>query len=435
MYAKSDQPPSTSQRQTAVSPHLRASAPASGASAGTVDHDAANPQAPHVVNPAGQPIPGAAASEQEGGNSTVAVVAAIIGNILVGVVKIIAAAVTGSQAMLSEGIHSIVDSGNSILVLFGIHQSKKGADEGHPFGYGKELYFWTLVVAVLIFAVGGGISLMEGINYLRNITPETQLSDPTLNIVIIFIAATIEGTTLSIAIRQFNKARGDMGVIEFIGYAKDPSLYTVVLEDTAAETGLLFALLGVTLSHAFNNPYIDGIASVMISLLLMVVASILLVETKKLLVGEGLNKPETRRVIEIVESNPHVVDCGRVLTMYMGPHQLLVTIDANFSLTSSAYDILLAVDDIEADIRREFPDATRVFIEVESLRNVRAQAQEFEEMESEVEEEQEREAELAAAQAEESPDLDAVDAPDSDEAATAADKEDEKLHIGPFTVG
>ena len=203
-----------------------------------------------------------------------------------------------------------------------------------------------------------------------------------------------------------------------------------MLEDTAAETGLLIAFLGITLSHAFNNPYIDGIASVLISLLLMAVASVLLIETKKLLVGEGLNKPETRRIIEIVEANPHVVDCGRVLTMYMGPHQLLVTIDANFKLTSSAHDILVAVDNIEAGIRKEFPDATRVFIEVESLRNVREQAQEFEEMESDIEEEQERDEELASAQADDASELDNA----SSDAPKLGDKDDEKLHVGPFTV-
>lgn len=383
MSASSDQPPSTHDRiHPADAPKAIGIAVPPRAEQAT-----GNGHAPQTDVVAGEPIPGAAASAEEGGNSTVAVVAAICGNILVGIVKLIAAALTGSQSMVSEGIHSIVDSGNGILVLFGIRQSQKGADEDHPFGHGKELYFWTLVVAVLIFTVGGGISFIEGVNYLRAVTPDTQLADPTLNIVIICIAAIIEGVTLTIAIRQFNKARGDMGPLEFIRYAKDPSLYTVVLEDSAAETGLLFALLGVVLSHVFQNPYLDGIASILISLLLMTVGMVLLVQTKRLLVGEGLNKPETRRIIEIVESNPHVVDCGRVLTMYMGPHQLLITIDANFNLNSSAQDILHAVDDIEAGIRAEFPDATRVFIEVESLRNVRAQAREFEQMESEAEEE------------------------------------------------
>ena len=328
------------------------------------------------------------AESSEKGSSTIAVIAAITGNILVGIVKFIAAALSGSQAMVSEGIHSIVDSGNGILVLFGIRQSKKGSDEDHPFGHGKELYVWTLVVAVLIFAVGGGISLVEGIGYLVNITPETHLGDPTLNIIVIVAGMIIEGTTLAIAVKQFNLARGDMGPIKFIRYCKDPSLYTVVLEDTAAETGLVLALLGNVFAHVFDNPYIDGVASVLISFLLMTVAFILLTETKELLIGEGLNKPETRDVIEIVESNPYVVDCGRVLSMYMGPHQLLITIDANFDLESDAIDILRAVDDIERQIYERFPDATRVFIEAEGIRQVRAQSALFEEMESEAEEEE-----------------------------------------------
>lgn len=421
MNRSSDQPPSTH-------PSIGKAAGLSGISA-TSDSGTQPAASPDTFSSAASSIPGAAASKNEGGNSTLAVVASIIGDVAVGVVKLICAAITGSQAMVSEGIHSIVDSSNAALVLFGIHQSKKGANEDHPFGHGKELYFWTLVVAVLVFTVGGGISFIEGVNYLRGIKPDTVLVDPMINIVVIAIAACIEGTTLVIAVRQFNLARGDMKPFEFISSAKDPSLYTVVLEDTAAEVGLLFAFLGVTFSHLFDNPFFDGIASILISLLLMTVGMILLHETKKLLIGEGLNKPETRQIIEMVESNPHVVDCGRVLTMYMGPHQLLVTIDANFSLASSAMDILLAVDDIEAKIRRAFPDATRVFIEVESLRNVRAQAQAFEEMESEAEEELERESELESAQEEDASALDNVtDGPASDDPNA-----DEKLHIGPFT--
>lgn len=338
---------------------------------------------------------------KEEGNSLVAVIAAIVGNVLVGIVKFVAAGLSGSAAMFSEGIHSIVDSGNGALVLLGIKRSKHSPDEEHPFGYGKELYFWTLVVAVLIFMVGGGVSLMEGISHLQAITPDTKLGDPTLSLIVIGIAMVIEGITLSIAIKQFNKARGDMGPLKFISHTKDPSLYTVVLEDTAAETGLVLAFLGITTAHIFQNPYLDVAASICISFLLMIVAVILLTETKKLLVGEGLNKPETRQVVEIVESNPYVVDCGRVLSMYMGPKQLLITIDANFNPSASVIQILQAIDNIEAGIRAEFPDATRVFIEVESLRQVQAQAQAFEEMESEAEEELLEElAEAEAAKAE-----------------------------------
>lgn len=321
------------------------------------------------------------------GNSVVAVVAAICGNILVGIVKFIAAFVTGSQAMISEGIHSIVDSGNGILVLFGIHRSKKPSDEDHPFGYGKELYFWTLVVAVLIFAVGGLISLIQGVAHIVNLD-QAHLSDPLPSLVVLGIAAVIEGCTLGVAIKQFNVARGDTPPLRFIHHCKDPSLYTVVLEDAAAETGLLFAFLGIVASHLTGNPMYDAIASIAIALLLMAVSTVLLSETKALLIGEGMTKPQIRRVVEIVESDANVVDCGRVLSMFLGPHDILLAIDANFSPDAPARQILQSIDRIEAGIRSEFPDATSVFIEAESLKQVQKQAIEFELMESDAEEEE-----------------------------------------------
>lgn len=340
-----------------------------------------------------------AAAAPQKGSSTIAVIAAICGNVLVGIVKFIAAFITGSQAMISEGIHSIVDSGNGILVLFGIHQSKKPSDEDHPFGYGKELYFWTLVVAVLIFAVGGVISLVEGVSHLVHIE-DARLSDPLPSLVILGISAVIEGTTLAVAVKQFNLARGNVSPLKFIDHCKDPSLYTVVLEDTAAETGLLIAFAGIVASHVTGNPLYDSLASIAIALLLMVVAAVLLTQTKALLIGEGLNKPQTRRVIEIVESDENVVDCGRVLSMFLGPHDMLLTIDANFSPSVPAVQILRSIDRIEAGIRAEFPDATRVFIEVESLKSVQDQALAFEMMESD-DEEEEREREEREASGEE----------------------------------
>lgn len=317
-----------------------------------------------------------------GGESKIAVVAAVIGNICVGVVKFIAAAISGSAAMFAEGIHSIVDTGNGLLVLLGIRRSSKAPDEDHPLGHGKELYFWTMVVAVSVFAIGGGVSCYEGIIHIMAITPETRLGDPTMSIVVLLIAACIEGASLTVALKQFNKVRGDMKPIAFIRYCKDPSLYTVVLEDSAAEAGLLIAFIGIVAGHLLDNPYLDSIASILISLLLMTVAVILLRETKSLLVGKGLNKPETRQVVELVQEDPAVVDCGQVLSMYMGPSQLLIMIDANFRRDCSADEVLDAIDHIEARIRDAFPGATRVFIENESLKQVRRQAVEFETMES-----------------------------------------------------
>ena len=306
--------------------------------------------------------------------SRISVVAAILGNIAVGVVKFIAAALSNSVSMFSEGIHSIVDSGNGLLILFGMHQAKKDPDFTHPFGYGKELYFWTMVVALCIFLLGGGVSIAEGVLALQDAREGTRvLGDPTMNYIVIGLAALIEGTTLFIAVKQFNQARGDVRPLAFIKDAKDPSLYTVVLEDTAAETGLLFAFLGNFLGHLLENPYLDGIASVLIGILLCSVSFVLLHETKGLLVGEGMKHSELDELRAIVEAHPKVAACGRILTMYMGPDSLLVTIDATFRDDISSHEVLDAVDEIERAVALRFPQTTRVFIEAESIRQVRMQ--------------------------------------------------------------
>ncbi len=318
----------------------------------------------------------------------VSVIAAIIGNILVGIVKFIAAAISGSAAMISEGIHSIVDSGNGILVLFGMNRSKKEPDYLHPFGYGKELYFWTLVVALLIFLLGGGISLYKGVNSCIEVYNGTHtLGETTLNYIVLVAAMIIEGTSLFVAVKQFNQARGEVGPLRFIRDTKDPSLYTVVLEDSAAELGLVVALLSTFLAQMTGNMYFDGVASIIIGLLLCFVAIILLRETKGLLVGEGMMHQSLDEIRDIVESDPRVVSCGRILTMYMGPQSLLIAIDATFKNTISAHDVLLAVDEIERKILQRWPQTTRVFIEAESMRQVVAQQIEEASWEDEYEDE------------------------------------------------
>ncbi len=318
--------------------------------------------------------PGSLQPVSKHADGRISVIAAIIGNILVGIVKFIAAAISGSAAMVSEGIHSIVDSGNGVLVLFGMNRSKKEPDYLHPFGYGKELYFWTLVVALLIFLLGGGISLYKGVNSCIEVYNGTHtLGDTTLNYIVLLAAMIIEGTSLFVAVKQFNQARGDVGPLRFIRDTKDPSLYTVVLEDSAAELGLIVALLSTFLAQITGNMYFDGVASIVIGVLLCFVAVILLRETKGLLVGEGMMHQSLDEVRDIVESDPRVVSCGRILTMYMGPQSLLIAIDATFKNTISAHDVLLAVDEIERNILQRWPQTTRVFIEAESMRQVVAQ--------------------------------------------------------------
>lgn len=315
------------------------------------------------------------------GESKVAVTAAILANIAIGVVKFIASFISGSAAMFSEGVHSIVDSGNGLLVLLGIHRAKKPANFAHPFGYGKELYFWTLVVSILIFALGGGVSMWEGIRSVSEVGPETRLDDPAMAYIVLVISMIIEGVSLSIAVKQFNAARGSKRPLQFIKEAKDPSLYTVVLEDTAAELGLVIAFFGLFLGHLFHNPYIDGIAAICIGVLLAGVAIVLLHETKGLLIGEGLNIDELEEVKQLVESDDAIVRCGRILSMYMGPDKLMLTIDANFDSTKTVDEVLASVDHIEALIKERFPQTKSVFIEAESLKMVTVQSDAFTAME------------------------------------------------------
>ncbi|MDD6730406.1 MAG: cation diffusion facilitator family transporter [Eggerthellaceae bacterium] len=342
-----------------------------GAQTHAVLTEPANPL--HTALPDGQGFRGATpATEHESRGS---VIAAIAANIAVGIVKLIAAAVSGSSAMISEGIHSIVDSGNGMLVLLGQKRSSRQADLEHPFGYGHELYFWTLVVAVMIFALGGGLSIYEGIARIREIGPDTVLGDPTVSYVVIVAAMLIEGASLRVALKSFNKARGEVRPLTFIKQAKDPSLFTVVLEDSAAELGLVFALLGIFLSHALNMPVFDGIASVLVGLLLVAVSTLLLRETKGLLVGEGMRAPELREVEAIAERNPYVIECGRILTLYLGPNDMLLTMDVTFKKECTRDDIMQAIDQIEGQIVRRFPQTTRIFIESESLRFTYEQAE------------------------------------------------------------
>ena len=325
-----------------------------------------------------------AAAAEPHGESTIAVVAAIVANIAIGVVKFIASFISGSTAMFSEGVHSIVDSGDGLLVLLGIHRAKKPANLEHPFGHGKELYFWTLVVSILIFALGGGVSLWEGVRAVQEVGPDTKLDDPTMAYIVLAISMVIEGVSLGIGLKQFNAARGSKSPLQFLKEAKDPSLYTVVLEDTAAEVGLVFAFLGLFFGHLLNNPYLDGIAAICIGVLLAVVAIILLYETKGLLIGEGLHRDELEEIQQLVEADDAVVRCGRILSMYMGPESLVITIDAHFDPVKTSDEVLASVDRIEARIKDRFPQTKSVFIEAESLKTVTTQHDAFDEMDDNI---------------------------------------------------
>lgn len=200
-----------------------------------------------------------------GGSKTV-IYAALAGNLLIAVTKLGAAGLTGSSAMLSEAIHSLVDSGNQVLILYGIRRAARPPDEMHPFGYGMELYFWTFVVAVMIFAVGSGVSIFHGVTALLG--EGHELRDPTVNYIVLGAAMIFEGVAWTIAYREFNKMRGDRSFLHEIRRSKDPVVFTVLFEDSAAMLGLIVAAVGIALSHAFHAPELDAIASILIGLIL-----------------------------------------------------------------------------------------------------------------------------------------------------------------------
>jgi cation diffusion facilitator family transporter len=292
--------------------------------------------------------------------SQVSIYAAIAANVAIAVTKFVVAGITGSSAMLSEGIHSAVDTFNGVLLLVGLKLSQRPATTEHPFGHGKELYFWSLIVAVLIFGVGGGLSFYEGVQHVRHPEP---MRDPVWNYVVLGVAAVFEGASFAIALRQFLKQAGDTPFWEALHRSKDPTTYTVLAEDAAALVGLLVAAVGIALSYRFDKPEWDGVASLIIGLLLAGVAVALIRESRGLLIGEGI-RPETARAIRsLALEQPKVRDVGRILSMYIGPDDVLVTMDLDFDDGTAAADAAAAIAAVERQVRDRYPMIKRLFIE------------------------------------------------------------------------
>jgi cation diffusion facilitator family transporter len=266
--------------------------------------------------------------------------------------------------MLSEGVHSLVDTGNGLLLLYGLKRSAAPPDEQHPFGRGKELYFWTLIVAILIFALGGGISIYEGIQHIRHPEPSTN---PTLNYIVLGLSMLFEGAAWYVALREFRKVKGDMGYIEAIRASKDPSTFTVLFEDTAAILGLFVAMVGIYCGQAFGIPELDGAASVVIGVILGLVAVFLAYESKGLLVGESVSKSVLADIRRIAEADAAIARLGRLLTMHFGPHEILLTIEIHFEPLLSADAVAAAIDRIDRAIRAAHPDVKHIFLEAQSL--------------------------------------------------------------------
>lgn len=291
--------------------------------------------------------------------------AALAGNLLIAVTKFFAALLTGSSAMFSEGIHSLVDTGNQGLLLYGMRQSRRPASPRFPFGHGKEVYFWSFVVAILIFAVGSGVSIVQGIQHL--IEPE-PIKNPTVNYIVLGLAMVFEGSSWLFALTEFSRAKGKWGYVEAIQRGKDPTLFMVVFEDSAAMLGLIVALLGVFLADYTGQLWLDGAASVLIGLILGGTAVWLALETKGLLIGEAANTPVVNGIRKLAEETPEIDQVNEVLTMHMGPDYVLVTISVAFSPHIEAVDLERIIADLDARIKARYPQARKIFIEAESIR-------------------------------------------------------------------
>lgn len=295
--------------------------------------------------------------------STKVIIAALIGNSAISITKFFAAFMTGSSAMLSEGIHSLVDTGNQILLLYGMKQAKKPADDEFPFGHGKEIYFWSFIVAILIFAVGSGVSIYEGIIHV--IQP-AEIKNPMVNYIVLGLALVFEGAAWFFAFKEFGKVKGKRGYIEAVQHGKDPSMFVVLFEDSAAMLGLLIALLGIWLTQVTGITVFDGIASILIGMILGGTAIWLAVETKGLLIGEGANKEVTDSIRQIAESFEEVEKVNELLTMHMGPEFILVNISIRFKREQLTREIEKIIQELDVAIKAEHEVVRRIFVEAES---------------------------------------------------------------------
>jgi cation diffusion facilitator family transporter len=300
-----------------------------------------------------------------GSSSKRAIIAALAGNSVVAVIKFIAAFMTGSSAMFSEAVHSVVDTGNQVLLLYGMKRAARPADARHPFGYGKELYFWSFVVAILIFGLGAGISVYEGIHKIQDPQP---IARPMINYVVLGLAIVFEVAACTVAYREFRKTMGSQGLLAEVQRSKDPTLFTVLFEDSAAVLGLLVAALGIYLSDALQMPVLDGVASVGIGVILTSTAAMLAYECKGLLTGEATHPEVVAGITQCLEADPGVLTVNELLTLHFGPQEVLLTVSLDFADELTSGGVEESVNRLEATIKDTYPEFTRIFIEAQNRR-------------------------------------------------------------------
>ena len=291
--------------------------------------------------------------------SKLVVYAALVGNLLIAITKFVAAAFTGSSAMISEGVHSLVDTFNEILLLYGMHRAAKPPDANHPLGHGRELYFWSFIVAVLIFAVGAGVSIYEGVIHILDPEP---VENGLVNYIVLGLSMIFEGVSWGFALHEFNGQKGDMGYFEAIRISKNPTTFTVLVEDSVALSGLFIAAVGLAASQYLQMPELDGVASVGIGLLLAATAIFLARESKNLLIGEPA-LPEVREaILKLANADPAIRRANGVITSQLGPDQVIVALSAEFEDHLTTPEIEACIERLETAIRKTNPEVTTLFV-------------------------------------------------------------------------
>ena len=292
-------------------------------------------------------------------SSRTAVIAALLGNIAIAITKGIAAALSGSSAMLSEAVHSVVDSGNEVLLLYGQHRSEKPPDRLHPWGYGREIYFWSFVVALLIFALGAGVSIYEGVQHILQPVPMT---DPAVNYAVYAASAVFEGVSWWFGWSAFQRVRGDKALFAAVHASKDPPSFMVLFEDSAALVGLAIAAIATALSTRLDAPWIDGAGSIGIGAVLAVVAVLLARESKDLLIGERAQPGLAESIRDAAEREPGVVAVEGILTSQLSPDQVIANVGLQFDDRLRTPDIERIIGHLENELRKNHPDLFRVFV-------------------------------------------------------------------------
>ncbi len=304
-------------------------------------------------------------------SSTKVILAALVGNFLIAVTKFTAAWFTGSSAMFSEAVHSTVDTGNQGLLLYGLKRSKRPADAQHPFGHGQELYFWAFVVAILIFGLGAGVSIYEGIAKIQD---PHEITNPVVNYVVLAMAMVFEAGACWVAFKEFNRRRGALGYFEAIRRSKDPSIFTVLLEDSAAMLGLIVAMVAIALGQALDMPVLDGVGSVVIGCILAATAIFLIWETKPLLIGEAADPEVEASIRQVIARQSGIQRTNEILSMHLGPEDILLNLSVDFKDSEDSGDVERAITEMEAQIKRAEPKVRRIFIEAQSWRGHRRMA-------------------------------------------------------------